>query len=379
MSGVSIRRVAKSFGDVKVIHDLSIDIRDGEFLVFVGPSGCGKSTLLRMVAGLEGFQSGEIAIGDRVVNQLPARDRDVAMVFQDYALYPHMTVRNNLGFGLKMREFERVEIDRRVDDAARILQIEHLLQRRPRELSGGQRQRVAMGRAMVRNPKVFLFDEPLSNLDAKLRVDMRTEIKSLHQRLKTTSIYVTHDQVEAMTMADRIVVLDAGHILQVGTPLQLYHDPQTRFVAGFLGAPAMNFLPVQITDGRLTLPGGGVLSVAGKRSGSAELGIRPERLRVEVNTGIGSNTGITSYTNVTFAKQHTARLDTAQLDTARLATTVETVEPLGADTLVFSRCGEHRIVSRLPGDAVIAPGEKLNLLIDVEHVLLFDANSGERL
>ena len=248
MSGVSIRRVAKSFGDVKVIHDLSIDIRDGEFLVFVGPSGCGKSTLLRMVAGLEGFQSGEIAIGDRVVNQLPARDRDVAMVFQDYALYPHMTVRNNLGFGLKMREFERVEIDRRVDDAARILQIEHLLQRRPRELSGGQRQRVAMGRAMVRNPKVFLFDEPLSNLDAKLRVDMRTEIKSLHQRLKTTSIYVTHDQVEAMTMADRIVVLDAGHILQVGTPLQLYHDPQTRFVAGFLGAPAMNFLPVQITD-----------------------------------------------------------------------------------------------------------------------------------
>ena len=350
MSGVSIRNVVKSFGETEVIHRLSIDIRDGEFLVFVGPSGCGKSTLLRMVAGLESFQSGEIAIGDKVVNQLPARDRDIAMVFQDYALYPHMTVQNNLGFGLKMRRFERAEIERRVGDAARILQIEHLMQRRPRELSGGQRQRVAMGRAIVRNPKVFLFDEPLSNLDAKLRVDMRSEIKSLHQRLKTTSIYVTHDQVEAMTMADRIVVLDAGRILQVGTPLDLYHNPRTRFVAGFLGAPAMNFVPVDVTGGMVTLPGGATLAWPTARSGRADLGIRPERLRLDPAAVAG-----------------------------RLPAVAETVEPLGADTLVFARSGAHRLVLRVAGDTVVKVGDSLPLVIDAEHALLFDATSGERL
>jgi len=246
--GVSIRQVRKAYGNVEVIRELSVDVHEGEFMVFVGPSGCGKSTLLRMVAGLEAFQQGEIHIAGRKVNELHPSERDIAMVFQDYALYPQMTVRGNMGFGLKMRKHDAADIARRVADAAAILQIEHLLDRRPRELSGGQRQRVAMGRAIVRNPKVFLFDEPLSNLDAKLRVDMRSEIKALHQRLKTTSIYVTHDQVEAMTMADRIVVLKDGIVQQVGTPMELYENPQSLFVAGFIGSPKMNFLAGPFAD-----------------------------------------------------------------------------------------------------------------------------------
>jgi ABC-type sugar transport system ATPase subunit len=349
MSGVSIRGVSKHYGSVEVIHDLSVEVNRGEFLVFVGPSGCGKSTLLRMIAGLEGFQSGEIAIEGKVVNALHPSERDIAMVFQDYALYPQMSVRNNMGFGLKMRKYPAAEIDSRVNDAAAILQIEHLLARRPRELSGGQRQRVAMGRAIVRHPKVFLFDEPLSNLDAKLRVDMRAEIKALHQRVQTTSIYVTHDQVEAMTMADRIVVLNAGRIEQIGTPLELYHQPLTRFVAGFLGAPSMNFLPVTVSGDTITLPGGGTLRRSGTRQGAAELGTRPEQIRV-VGEGVE----------------------------AHLRGTVSVLEPLGADTLVAVDCGGHKVVARLPGDCSLRLGEPVKLALDAERIVLFDPQTGQR-
>src|SRR5579863_5999039 len=243
MAEVSCRKVVKNYdGGVQAVKGIDLEIADREFVVLVGPSGCGKSTTLRMIAGLEEITEGEIWIGGDIVNDVPPRDRDIAMVFQNYALYPHMSVFDNMAFGLKLRKFPRDEIKRRVDEAARILDIGTLLDRKPRALSGGQRQRVAMGRAIVRNPKVFLFDEPLSNLDAKLRVQMRTEIKKVHQTVKTTTIYVTHDQVEAMTLADRVVVMNAGNIEQIGSPHELYHKPRTRFVAGFIGSPAMNFL-----------------------------------------------------------------------------------------------------------------------------------------
>ncbi|MEO6407403.1 MAG: sn-glycerol-3-phosphate ABC transporter ATP-binding protein UgpC [Burkholderiaceae bacterium] len=349
MSGVSIRKVGKRYGSVEVIRELSVEVAHGEFMVFVGPSGCGKSTLLRMIAGLESFHAGEIAIEGRVVNALHPSERDIAMVFQDYALYPQMTVRKNMGFGLKMRKYPAAEVEQRVQEAAAVLQIEHLLERRPRELSGGQRQRVAMGRAIVRHPKVFLFDEPLSNLDAKLRVDMRSEIKALHQRLKTTSVYVTHDQVEAMTMADRIVVLNGGEIEQIGTPLELYHQPQTRFVAGFLGAPAMNFLPVQVEGANVHLPGGSVLRLDGARQGEAQLGARPERIRVV---------------------EHESQ--------AHLRGTVSVVEPLGADTLITVECAGHKVVARLPGDTEIRMAAAVLLALDPESVVLFDAQTGRR-
>ncbi len=350
MTTVSIRNTVKRFGQVEVIHGLSMEIASGEFVVFVGPSGCGKSTLLRMIAGLESFQSGEIAIGGRVVNAVPARDRDIAMVFQDYALYPHMTVEANLGFGLKMRGVPRVDASRRVADAARVLQIEHLMARRPRELSGGQRQRVAMGRAIVREPRVFLFDEPLSNLDAKLRVDMRTEIKRLHQSLATTMVYVTHDQVEAMTLADRIVVLNGGVIEQIGTPRDLYAAPQTRFVASFIGAPAMNFLPVRLIDDVAELPGGFHLPI-GRHLGmrTAELGIRPEHL-IQLAPGAPG-----------------------------LAVRVELVELLGADMLVTARLEKQLIVARLSGETNVAPGEALMLGIDAARAHVFDPSTGHRL
>src|SRR6202042_2370846 len=249
MAEVSVRKVVKIYdGGVQAVKGIDLEIADQEFVVLVGPSGCGKSTTLRMIAGLEEISEGEIWIGGGVVNDVPPRDRDIAMVFQNYALYPHMSVFDNMAFGLKLRKFPKDEIKRRVDEAARILDIAMLLERKPRALSGGQRQRVAMGRAIVRNPKVFLFDEPLSNLDAKLRVQMRTEIKKVHQTVRTTTVYVTHDQVEAMTLADRVVVMNHGVIEQVGSPQELYHNPTTRFVAGFIGSPAMNFLPVRVVD-----------------------------------------------------------------------------------------------------------------------------------
>src|SRR5690242_2606310 len=246
MAEVALRQVVKKYGEVEAVRSIDLDIPDNEFVVLVGPSGCGKSTTLRMIAGLEEVTSGNISIGGEVVNDLPPKDRDIAMVFQNYALYPHMTAFENMSFGLKLRKFPKSEIRQRVEHAARILDITELLERRPKALSGGQRQRVAMGRAIVRNPKVFLFDEPLSNLDAKLRVQMRTEIKRVHQKVRTTTIYVTHDQVEAMTLADRVVVMNGGRIEQIGTPQELYHNPKTRFVAGFIGSPAMNFLPCKL-------------------------------------------------------------------------------------------------------------------------------------
>jgi multiple sugar transport system ATP-binding protein len=286
MASIAIRGVDKSFGATQVLHNVDLDVEDGEFVVLVGPSGCGKSTLLRMIAGLEEITAGEIAIGGRVVNDLPPKERDIAMVFQNYALYPHMTVRENMAFGLRMRKEARSDVDRKVTDAAETLDLATFLERFPRQLSGGQRQRVAMGRAIVRHPQVFLFDEPLSNLDAKLRVQMRVEIRALHQRLHATSVYVTHDQIEAMTMADRIVVLQGGRVEQVGTPLELYDRPANLFVAGFIGSPAMNFVPglLRRTEGEAWVEAndGARLPVAGPRAGEAGQEVvysfRPEQL-----------------------------------------------------------------------------------------------------
>ncbi|AZB57930.1 sn-glycerol-3-phosphate ABC transporter ATP-binding protein UgpC (plasmid) [Cereibacter sphaeroides] len=347
MSTVHVRNVKKSYSDLTVIEDLSFDIHDGEFMVFVGPSGCGKSTLLRMIAGLESFQGGEVAIGARVVNGVPARDRNIAMVFQDYALYPHMTIRDNMSFGLKMRKTPKAEIERRVAAAAEILQIGHLLDRKPRALSGGQRQRVAMGRAIVREPDVFLFDEPLSNLDAKLRVEVRTEIKRLHARLGATMIYVTHDQVEAMTMADRIVVLKGGAVEQIGTPQELYREPRTRFVAGFIGSPGMNFAPARIEGDVATLVTGDRVAVRRVTPGTGavqgEIGIRPEHVQLADPHGPG------------------------------VETLVDVVEPLGADTLVAVRLGEAQLMVRLPGEIIPAEGDRLRLSFTPGATMAFDA------
>jgi multiple sugar transport system ATP-binding protein len=348
-AGVSIRNVKKNYGDVQVIRDLSVEIHAGEFLVFVGPSGCGKSTLLRMIAGLEGFEAGEIRINDRPVNDLHPSKRDIAMVFQEYALYPHMSVRKNMGFGLKMRGYPEQEVQRRIDEAAAVLQIQPLLERKPRELSGGQRQRVAMGRAIVRNPQVFLFDEPLSNLDAKLRVDMRSEIKALHQRLKTTSVYVTHDQVEAMTMADRIVVLNKGEIEQLGTPLELYNAPVSRFVASFLGSPPMNFLPVTVVGGQIALPGGSSMAHAGGGAGACELGIRPENLSIVAADG------------------------------APVRGEVTLIEPLGADTLITVKSGEQRLIVRVIGASPLQLGASVGLSWNPRDHHLFEGESGLRM
>ena len=353
MSALNIRNVRKVFGKTTVLDDIHLQASAGEFIILVGASGCGKSTLLNMIAGLDVPTSGSIHIGDRDVTHLPSKDRDIAMVFQSYALYPTMTVAGNIAFGLEMRKVPRPERDKAIARVAKMLQIEHLLDRKPAQLSGGQRQRVAMGRALARDPKLFLFDEPLSNLDAKLRVEMRAEIKALHQRLKTTSIYVTHDQVEAMTMADRIVVLNGGEIEQIGTPLELYHQPKTRFVAGFLGAPAMNFLPVVVQGDSVQLPGGGTLVMQAElkpsRQGAAELGVRPERLRV-----VGPDAP------------------------SQLRCEVTVVEPLGADTLVMMRCEGHKLVVRGPGDSPLRPGDTAQLALDADAVTLFDPQTGQR-
>src|SRR5215468_4187309 len=270
MAQVALRKIVKTFDRTPAVQGIDLDIADREFIVLVGPSGCGKSTTLRMIAGLEEATSGEIFIGDQLVNDVPPKDRDIAMVFQNYALYPHMTVFENMSFGLRLKKFPKPEIRERVQAAARILDITDLLDRRPKQLSGGQRQRVAMGRAIVRNPKVFLFDEPLSNLDAKLRVQMRTEIKKIHQTVTTTTVYVTHDQVEAMTLADRVVIMNAGRIDQIGTPYDVYHSPQTQFVAGFIGSPTMNMLPCRLEQGdgalRVRLTEGIALDVPAQRA-----------------------------------------------------------------------------------------------------------------
>jgi len=278
MATIKLEDLVKAYGEVEVLHNLSGNIQDGEFVVVVGPSGCGKSTLLRMIAGLEKITSGNISIGDKIVNDLEPADRDIAMVFQNYALYPHMSVRQNMGYGLKIRKIDKQEIERRVVEAAEILGISEYLDRKPRQLSGGQRQRVAMGRAIVRDPQVFLFDEPLSNLDAKLRVQMRLEIRKLQKRLKVTSIYVTHDQVEAMTLGDRLMVLNDGVVEQFGTPIELYDNPETIFVAGFIGSPSMNFIPADCSEKSISLCNGKKIKKSLKHKGKVSIGIRPEHL-----------------------------------------------------------------------------------------------------
>ncbi len=353
MASVAIRDVRKAFGSTTVIHGVDVAILDGEFVVLVGPSGCGKSTLLRMIAGLENITSGEIHIGDRLVNDLPPKERDVAMVFQNYALYPHMTVAANMAFSLKLRGAPQTEIDARVKRAADILGLGPYLQRFPRQLSGGQRQRVAMGRAIVRDPQVFLFDEPLSNLDAKLRVQMRTEIKELHQRLKTTTVYVTHDQIEAMTMADKIVVMHDGLVEQIGAPLELYDKPKNLFVAGFIGSPAMNFLKGAVRlNGKMEfeVPGGARLPLAAAPAGSdgraAIYGVRPE---------------------------HFVIAD----DGAEAA--IQVIEPTGAEIQVVAKLGGEDIIAVFRERHQFKPGDKIRLKPDPKFVHLFDETSGQRL
>jgi multiple sugar transport system ATP-binding protein len=363
MAQVSIRKLVKEYeGGVQAVKGIDLEIQDHEFVVLVGPSGCGKSTTLRMIAGLEDISGGEISIGGTVVNDIPPRDRDIAMVFQNYALYPHMTVFDNMAFPLTLRKFSRDEIRRRVEKAAGILDIGQLLDRKPKALSGGQRQRVAMGRAIVRDPKVFLFDEPLSNLDAKLRVQMRTEIKKVHQIVKTTTVYVTHDQVEAMTLADRVVVMNNGIIEQVGPPQELYHRPATRFVAGFIGSPAMNFIPAVLEPAsgalNLRLPGDIVLPVPEERSPRYNshagrqvlLGIRPEHL-TEPRQGRGTY--------------------------ADLEITPEVIEPMGMETLVhFHMEGTRDLCARLDPTVPAEPGSPLRLTADLANMHLLDPESG---
>ncbi len=363
MASLSITEVTKSFGAVEVLHPLSLEIPHKEFLVLVGPSGCGKTTLLRMIAGLEDITSGTIAIDGRVVNDLQPKDRDVAMVFQDYALYPHMTVYENMAFGLLYREGPKDQIRRRVENAARILNIEDYLTRRPRQLSGGQRQRVAMGRAIVRDPKVFLFDEPLSNLDAKLRVQMRTEMKKLHKRVATTSIYVTHDQVEAMTLADRVVVMREGRVEQIGTPDAIYNQPASVFVAGFIGAPTMNLVAARLDahDGALVVT-----------LGSEAAFVVPEAHATGYRAWIGKD--------VIFGlRPEDLAWTTAGVDAMTLEVTASVVEPLGADTLVFFEISGLEMVARLPPEAARDTGDCVRLRPDLRRMHLFDPASGKRI
>jgi multiple sugar transport system ATP-binding protein len=353
MASVTIREVHKAFGAVPVIHGVDIAIGDGEFVVLVGPSGCGKSTLLRMIAGLENITRGEIRIGERVVNDLPPKERDVAMVFQNYALYPHMTVAANMGFSLKLRGAPKSEIAARVKRAAEILGLAHLLGRYPRQLSGGQRQRVAMGRAIVRDPQVFLFDEPLSNLDAKLRVQMRTEIKELHQRLKTTTVYVTHDQIEAMTMADKIVVMHEGLVEQIGMPLELYDRPDNLFVAGFIGSPAMNIL-----KGRIRL------------NGKAEFD-GPDGVRLPLAAAPANAEGRPALYGIR-PEHFVIRDDGAEAE-------ILVVEPTGSEIQVVARLGGEEIIAVFRERHRFKPGDKIRLMPNPWLVHLFDEPTGKRL
>jgi len=357
MAQVVLKDLNKKFDEVHAVKDVNLTIRDKEFMVFVGPSGCGKTTTLRMVAGLEEITSGEISIGERMVNDLPPKDRDIAMVFQNYALYPHMSVYDNMAFGLKMRKFPKAEIQKRVQDAAEILGIQELLKRKPRQLSGGQRQRVAVGRAIVRHPQVFLFDEPLSNLDAKLRVQMRVELKRLHERLETTAIYVTHDQVEAMTLGSRVVVMRDGWVQQVGEPMEIYTRPQNRFVAGFIGSPSMNFIPTKISESnglfaeasglKMKVPGDRAARMGAYKGQTVTLGIRPEDLRV----GAG-----------------------ASADYAFDAV-VDVVEPLGSEILLDVTLAGQSVVARVEPTVRARAHEKIRLAFVPERIHFFDAKT----
>ena len=363
MASVTLTQVSKVYtGGVKAVTDFNLVVNDKEFLVLVGPSGCGKSTVLRMIAGLETITDGTIAIDDRVVNEIPAKDRGIAMVFQNYALYPHMTVRENMSFALKLRKFPRAEIQERVDEVAALLDIADLLDRRPKQLSGGQRERVAVGRAIVRKPKVFLFDEPLSNLDAKMRVQMRVEISRLHRRLGSTMIYVTHDQTEAMTMADRIVVMDGGHVQQVAEPMTLYHHPANRFTAGFIGTPAMNFFEGRLRrDGQallfdgtgfsILLPGAWKEKLAKLPDGPATLGLRPEDV---------------------------VCLDAGDSSECHFDAALDVVEPMGAETCVYASIGGTSFISRTDGKMRVEPDQHQRFRLRLEAAHCF-APSGEAL
>ncbi|RMN95224.1 ABC transporter ATP-binding protein [Pseudomonas syringae group genomosp. 3] len=363
MANLSIRNLQKGFDGHQIIKGIDLDVKDREFVVFVGPSGCGKSTLLRLIAGLEEVTSGTIELDGRDITQVTPAKRDLAMVFQTYALYPHMTVGKNLSFALDLAGGDKAEIKRKVDEAARILELGPLLERKPKQLSGGQRQRVAIGRAIVRNPKIFLFDEPLSNLDAKLRVEMRTEMKLMHQRLKTTTVYVTHDQIEAMTLGDKVAVMKDGIVQQFGTPKQIYNDPANLFVASFIGSPPMNFIPLRLQrkDGQLValldsgqarceLPVG--VADAGLEDREIILGIRPEQIMLAAG-------------------------DQAGLPAIRAE--VQVTEPTGPDTLVFVTLNQSKVCCRLAPDVAPQVGESLTLQFDPSKVLIFDAKSGERL
>src|SRR5271167_419082 len=358
MAQVALRNIVKMFDRTPAVQGINLDIPDREFIVLVGPSGCGKSTTLRMIAGLEEATSGEIYIGDQLVNDVPPKDRDIAMVFQNYALYPHMTVFENMSFGLRLKKFPKAEIRERVQVAARILDITDLLDRRPKQLSGGQRQRVAMGRAIVRNPKVFLFDEPLSNLDAKLRVQMRTEIKKVHQQVTTTTVYVTHDQVEAMTLADRVVVMNFGRIEQIGPPNELYHHPKTRFVAGFIGSPMMNMLPCRLVENgsgltvrlsdklSLPVPENRAARYRGHTAKDLMFGLRPEHItetRGREN-GVGQEFSIT----------------------------LDVVEPMGMETMVFFTVEGIEVCGRVDPSAAKRSGEPMQLRANLDHMHLID-------
>jgi multiple sugar transport system ATP-binding protein len=363
MAEVRLRKIVKRYDEVEAVRGIDLDIADHEFVVLVGPSGCGKSTTLRMIAGLEDITGGEILIGGDVVNDVPPKDRDIAMVFQNYALYPHMTVFQNMSFGLRLKRYPKAEIKKRVDEAARILDIAELLDRKPKQLSGGQRQRVAMGRAIVRNPKVFLFDEPLSNLDAKLRVQMRTEIKKVHQQVRTTTVYVTHDQVEAMTLADRVVVMNGGSIEQVGTPQQLYHTPLTRFVAGFIGSPAMNFIPcrleeeggalrIRLTEGlAFPIPEAKASRYRGRAAnGSMLLGLRPE--------------------HITEAHGH------LEPGAVPFEAKLDVTEPMGMETLVYFGVNGTQVCGRVNPNAGAREGVPLRLAAKLNNMHLIDGTTG---
>ena len=356
MAGVRFENVAKRFGAVSVIEGFNLDIQDHEFMVLVGPSGCGKSTALRMIAGLEDISDGKVLIDDRVVNDLQPKDRDVAMVFQSYALYPHMTVRQNIEFGLKIRKTPKPEMERKVSEAAETLGIGHLLDRKPKQLSGGQRQRVAVARAIVRDPKVFLFDEPLSNLDAKLRVQTRAEITKLQQRLQTTCVYVTHDQIEAMTMGHRIAVMNSGKIQQVGTPLDVYDKPANVFVAQFIGTPPMNFFDAVVNNGRLEAAKFSIPVPAGRNVTNGQkvlVGVRPENILPGHETGRGA--------------------------TAPVRAVVDIVEPIGHQAIVHSRIGNDLLVAAFDAHVMPKMGDEIDLVIELDAMHLFDVGTELRL
>ncbi len=363
MADVALRKVVKRYDDVEAVRGIDLDIADHEFIVLVGPSGCGKSTTLRMIAGLEDISDGDIMIGGDVVNDVPPKDRDIAMVFQNYALYPHMTVAENMSFGLRLKHYPKAEIKARVTEAARLLDITDLIDRKPKQLSGGQRQRVAMGRAIVRNPKVFLFDEPLSNLDAKLRVQMRIEIKKVHQKVRTTTVYVTHDQVEAMTLADRVVVMNKGRIEQIGTPNELYHKPATRFVAGFIGSPAMNFIPCRLEDagGKLNIrltdrisfplpPARAARYNALPRTEKLLLGIRPEHL---TESHAHLEPGVETFDTV-----------------------LDVTEPMGMETLVYFGLEGTPVCGRVNPNAGAKDGAPMRLAMDLNNMHLLNEATG---